>query len=247
MIAHFLLSSFLIFLMNTAIIVAAGNGTRFGPQPKQFIEILGKPLITHTLERFEACPSVDEIVLALPELAITEFQASQFAAGITKLVKIVAGGATRSESVQNALRAVGTNTIIVAVHDGARPLVTVEEISATIEKAAETGAACLVAAVTDTLKTICGNEITGTLDRDKLRRALTPQVFRLEVLRKAFETGEIGEAVTDECYLVEKLGHPISFVEGSSRNIKITTPDDLAFAAAVLLSEQPAYVGVEAP
>ncbi len=221
--------------MNTAIIVAAGSGTRFGSdRPKQFVEILGKPLIIHTLERFEACQSVGEIILVLSPNAIAEFEIAKFRSGIKKLKQIVPGGATRAESVRNGLDAVGADTKVVAVHDGARPLVSVDEIAATIERATETGAACLVAAVTDTIKTIRGDEISGTLDRDKLRRALTPQAFRIEVLRSAFELGDLSEAATDECYLVEKLGHPISFVEGSSRNIKITNPDDLMVAEVYL-------------
>jgi 2-C-methyl-D-erythritol 4-phosphate cytidylyltransferase len=87
--------------------------------------------------------------------------------------------------------------------------------------------------VTDTIKTVSGDEISGTLDRNKLRRALTPQVFKVEVLRRAFDLGELSDAVTDECYLVEKLGHPIAFVEGSSRNIKITHREDLGLAEAM--------------
>jgi 2-C-methyl-D-erythritol 4-phosphate cytidylyltransferase len=90
------------------------------------------------------------------------------------------------------------------------------------------------ASVTDTIKTIRGGEISGTLDRNQLRRALTPQVFRTEVLRRAFEGVELNDEITDECYLVEKLGHPIAFVDGSSRNIKITTPEDLALARVLI-------------
>ena len=126
---------------------------------------------------------------------------------------------------------------IVAVHDGARPFVTVDEIERTVAKAKETGAACLVAPVTDTIKSIRGDEIADTLDRDKLRRALTPQVFRKELLQRAFELGDLSEAVTDECYLVEKLGHPIAIVEGGANNIKITHPDDLAFAGLLAKSK----------
>ena len=221
--------------MNTAIIVAAGSGSRFGSeQLKQFVEILGKPIIIHTLERFEACPEVDEIVLVLSESAIAEFQISNFGSEISKLKKLVAGDSTRAGSVRKGLNAVNSQTEIVVIHDGARPLVSVDEIAATIEKAKEIGAACLVGAVTDTIKTIRGDEISGTLDRAKLRRALTPQAFKIEVLRSAFALGDVSEAATDECYLVEKLGHPIAFVEGSSRNIKITYPNDLIFAEAML-------------
>ncbi len=219
-------------MKTTAIIVAAGSGTRFNSDvPKQFLEILGKPVVAHTLERFQACPSVDSIVLVLAEEKIDEFRQQNFK--FDKLEHIVAGGATRAESVLKGLNLIEPETI-VAVHDGARPLVSVDEIEQTIEKAKETGAACLAARVTDTIKTIRGNEISGTLDRNKLRRALTPQAFRIEILRRAFESGDLNETVTDECYLVEKLGHPIAFVEGSSRNIKITHQEDLILAEFTL-------------
>ena len=221
--------------MNTAIIVAAGSGKRFkSDKPKQFVEIHGKPLIFHTLERFQAARSIDSVILVLPEDQIEYFNAIGGRFPIAKLFGVVAGGATRAESVRNGLDAIAFETEIVAVHDGARPLVTTEEIDATVEKAKTAGAACLVAAVTDTIKSVRGEEIANTLDREKLRRALTPQAFHVDVLRRAFELGDLSEAVTDECYLVEKLGHPIGFVEGSSRNIKITHSDDLIIAGVFL-------------
>jgi 2-C-methyl-D-erythritol 4-phosphate cytidylyltransferase len=221
--------------MNTAIIVAAGSGTRFkSTTPKQFVEINGKPLLIHTLERFEAARSVDSVIVVLPEDRIDEFEAIIQRFQPTKIFAVVSGGATRAESVRNGLDAIALDEGVVAVHDGARPLVTPDEIDATIEKAEVTGAACLVAPVTDTIKTINGKEIANTLERDKLRRALTPQAFHVELLRKAFEQAELNEAVTDECYLVEKLGHPISIVEGSARNIKITQADDLITASEFL-------------
>lgn len=221
--------------MNTAIIVAAGSGTRFNSEkPKQFVEINGKPLIAHTIERFEAAESVDSIVLVIARDSIDEFQTIVEKFKLQKVSKVVEGGATRAESVRNGLGMVRNETAVVAVHDGARPLVTPEEIDATISKAAEFGAACLVAPVTDTIKTIRGGEIAATLDRTHLRRALTPQAFRIEVLRAAFEAVALDESVSDECYLVEKLGHPISIIEGSSRNIKITHPDDLLIAQRFL-------------
>lgn len=222
-------------MKTTAIIVAAGSGSRFNSDiPKQFIEIHGKPVIVHALERFQAAPSVDSIVLVLAGDQVAGFESD----AISKLTKVVAGGTTRAESVLNGLNAVDAGTEIVAVHDGARPLVAVDEIERTIATAKETGAACLVAAVTDTIKSVRGDEIAATLDRDKLRRALTPQAFRIEVLKKAFELGDLSDAVTDECYLVERLGHPIAFVEGSSRNIKITHAEDLIFAEAYLRQDQ---------
>jgi 2-C-methyl-D-erythritol 4-phosphate cytidylyltransferase len=221
--------------MNTAIIVAAGSGTRFkSTTPKQFVEINGKPLIIHTLERFEAARSVNSVVVVLPEDRIDEFGALAQRFQLAKIFAVVSGGVTRAQSVRNGLDAVALEDGVVAVHDGARPLVTPDEIDETIGKATATGAACLVAHVTDTIKTINGDEIANTLDRNKLRRALTPQAFHVELLRKAFEQADLGEAVTDECYLVEKLGHPISIVEGSSRNIKITQADDLVIASEFL-------------
>jgi len=220
-------------MKTTAIIVAAGAGSRFkSDTPKQFLEINGKPVIVHTLERFQAAPSIDSIVLVLSEGQANAFDAE----AVSKLEKVVAGGETRAHSVLNGLNAVNADTEIVAVHDGARPLVNVEEIEATIAKAKETGAACLTAPVTDTIKSVRGGEIAATLDREKLRRALTPQAFKIEVLRSAFEGVDLNDSVTDECYLVEKLGHPIAIVEGSSRNIKITHPEDLILAEALLKS-----------
>ncbi len=222
--------------MNTAIIVAAGSGTRFGSAtPKQFIEILGKPLIIHTLERFESCPLIDEIVLVLPTEEIENFQKTAGKFNLKKLAKIIAGEQTRAESVLNGLNSIDKNLVeIVAVHDGARPLVSVGEITKTIEKARETGAACLVANVTDTIKEISGGKLVGTIDRRQLRRALTPQAFRYEILQKAFANSNLSEAATDECFLVEKLGFEIAIVEGNAQNIKITTPEDFILAEALL-------------
>lgn len=221
--------------MNSAIIVAAGSGTRFGAErPKQFLEIAGKPLIFHTLLRFENCAAIDEIILVLPENEIENFRAISENQNLKKLKKIIAGGKTRAESVFNGLKSVNENCEIVAVHDGARPLVSSVEISATIEKAKETGAACLTAKVTDTIKKVEGDKITGTIDRETLRRALTPQCFKIEILRAAFENADLSEAVTDECFLVERLGCEIAFVDGSARNIKITTREDFAIAETLL-------------
>ncbi|HQU92654.1 MAG TPA: 2-C-methyl-D-erythritol 4-phosphate cytidylyltransferase [Pyrinomonadaceae bacterium] len=221
-------------MTTTAIIVAAGSGSRFkSDTPKQFLEINGKSVLAHTLERFEAAPSVSCVVLVLAADLTDFFDIGPY----PKLMHVVAGGTTRARSVGNGLAMVPRDTEIVAVHDGARPLVTVDEIERTIAKAKATGAACLVAPVTDTIKSVRGEEIADTLNRDKLRRALTPQAFKIEVLKKAFEGVELNEAVTDECYLVEKLGHPIAIVEGSPRNIKITHLEDLILAEALLNSE----------
>jgi 2-C-methyl-D-erythritol 4-phosphate cytidylyltransferase len=222
--------------MNTAIIVAAGSGTRFGSKtPKQFLEILGKPLIIHTLFAFENCPQVDAIVLVLSSDETANFLKIVGKYNIKKLVKIVSGGTSRAESVLRGFNAIRqTNAEIVAVHDGARPCVTSLEISQTLEKAKVTGAACLVANVTDTIKEVADGKIITTIDRTKLRRALTPQAFRYDILKRALFENEIGEIATDECYLVEKLGVEVSIVEGKSTNIKVTTQEDLAIAEQIL-------------
>lgn len=156
--------------MNIAIIVAAGSGLRFGAElPKQFRSLAGRPLLAHTFERFDLCPSIDEIVLVLSDDGRRRFES--LAISSSKPVTIVEGGPTRAASVMNGLAAVADDDAIVAIHDGARPLVSVSEITNVIDKAQETGAACLTAEITDTIKTVSGGEITGTLDRQRLRRA----------------------------------------------------------------------------
>jgi 2-C-methyl-D-erythritol 4-phosphate cytidylyltransferase len=226
--------------MNTAIIVAAGLGKRFGGStPKQFFELKGKPVVIHTMLRFEACPVVDEIILVLPVEHKASFLQLAQKFPLKKLSKIIGGGATRAESVLNGLKAVRAETAgIVAVHDGARPLVSSDEIAETIRKAEETGAALLTAPVTDTIKEISGENIVGTINRNSLRRALTPQCFRYDILKKAYDRVTDFSAATDESYLVEKAGFPVAFVEGSASNIKITNAEDLALAEFLLSSER---------
>jgi 2-C-methyl-D-erythritol 4-phosphate cytidylyltransferase len=222
--------------MNSAIIVAAGRSERFGGNtPKQFLELLGKPVVIHTMLKFEACPAVDELILVLPAEHKAGFIETAQKYPLKKLTKIIGGGASRAESVLNGLKAVRAETAgIVAVHDGARPLVTSDEIAETIARAVQTGAAVLTAPVPDTIKAVSGGEITGTIDRNSLRRALTPQCFRYEILKRAYELADDFAAATDESYLVEKAGFPVSFVEGSAANIKITTPEDLALASFLM-------------
>ncbi|NJM52220.1 MAG: 2-C-methyl-D-erythritol 4-phosphate cytidylyltransferase [Blastocatellia bacterium] len=213
---------------------------RFGSQtPKQFLKLGSKPLIIHTLECFQSCPSINQIILVLPAHQTTGFLQIISQYGITKLTKIVAGGATRAESVWKGFKVIqAIKAKIVAVHDGARPLVTPEEITACIEQAEETGAAILVAPVTDTIKEIKDGKIIQTIDRNKLRRALTPQCFKYEILKKAFANVEnLSESATDESFLVEKLGVEVSVVEGSARNIKVTTKEDLRLVESLLKKE----------
>ena len=131
----------------------------------------------------------------------------------------------------------GGETEIVAVHDGARPLVSCQEITETIRLATETGAACLVGKVNDTIKDVSSGKISATVNRENLSRALTPQCFRVEILKRAFENADLTSAATDECFLVEKFGVEIAFIDGSAQNIKVTTQDDLKIAELFLKSK----------
>ena len=226
--------------MNSAIIAAAGAGTRMASdRPKQFLLLAGTPLIIHTLRQFEQCDSVDEVIVVLPAEESAGFLSLAGKFGLRKISRVVPGGATRADSVKRGLMAIRSATAeIVAVHDGVRPFVTVEEIEATITAARSDGAAILVAPVTDTIKQVNDRRVVNTLDRAGLRRALTPQCFHYDVLRRAYQHADVNDpSLTDESALVEKLGIPISIVEGSARNIKITTAEDLAIAEAILATD----------
>ena len=224
--------------MNSAIIVAAGTGTRFGGDvPKQFVDLAGKPVLAHTLEKFQLCEYVDEIVLVLRADVVSSLTRYLDAGTFTKLTAVVAGGPTRAQSVFNGLAAVDSRCEIVAIHDAARPFVTERDIGLVLASARKSGAACLVRQVHDTIKRIDGGNIVATLDRSNLRRAQTPQAFDIKMLRQAFDSALLDESVTDECSLVERLGIHISIIEGSSRNIKITTMEDLRLAEARLRIE----------
>jgi 2-C-methyl-D-erythritol 4-phosphate cytidylyltransferase len=222
--------------MNVAIIVAAGSGVRAGGgEPKQFRALAGVPLLLHTLGRFEECAAIDEIVLVAPARA-TNFHLSASPFKFTKLARVVEGGATRTESVWRGLQTLDeTRARIVAVHDGVRPFVTTAEIERTIRAAGETGAAVLCAPVTDTIKVVEGERIARTLPRETLRRALTPQCFRYELLLRAFARARAEEIeATDDSALVELCGAEVALVEGDARNIKITRPEDFALAEILL-------------
>jgi 2-C-methyl-D-erythritol 4-phosphate cytidylyltransferase len=223
--------------MNTAIIAAAGRGNRMASDlPKQFLLLAGLPIIFHTLRRFEECESIHEIIVVLPAEESAGFLSMAGKFGLRKLTKVVPGGSTRADSVKRGLMAIRAATVdVVAVHDGVRPFVTVEEIDQTVTAAREIGAAILVAPAVDTIKEIDSDSVVRTLDRKQLRRALTPQCFRYDILMRAFENIDVSDpSITDESFLVEKLGQRVAIVEGSSPNIKITTKQDLLMAEAYL-------------
>jgi 2-C-methyl-D-erythritol 4-phosphate cytidylyltransferase len=193
-------------------------------------------VIIHTLRVFEECESIDEVIVVLPAAESAGFLSLAGKFNLRKVARVVPGGATRADSVKRGLMAIRTATVeIVVVHDGVRPFVTVEEIDNTVAAAKADGAAILVAPVTDTIKEIGATSVLRTLDRGVLRRALTPQCFRYELLREAYQHADVSDpSLTDESALVEQLGRPVSVVEGSARNIKITTAEDLAIAEAIL-------------
>ena len=225
--------------MNVAIIAAAGRGKRFGGRrPKQFLELAGTPVIIHTLRRFEQCSEIQEVVVVLPAQDTAGFLALAGKYGLRKLARIVAGGATRSESVWRGLQTIRAATAeIIAVHDGVRPFVTSEEIGRTVQAAETCGAAILTAPVIDTIKEVENEHVVRTLRRTRLRRALTPQCFRYDLLRRAYEQSpEIVEDATDDSSLVESLGFTVSTIEGDARNIKITRTEDIALGEILLKS-----------
>jgi 2-C-methyl-D-erythritol 4-phosphate cytidylyltransferase len=225
--------------MNIALIAAAGSGTRMaGERPKQFLQLAGTPIIIHTLKAFEQCDSIQEIIVVLPADASAEFLDAASKYGLRKVTKVVPGGATRAESVKRGLMSIRAATAeIVAVHDGVRPFVTSEEIRDTVHAATENEAAILVSRATDTIKQVNNDSVVKTLERSELRHALTPQCFRYELLRRAYERVDVADpSLTDDSLLVERLGVKVAIVEGSSRNIKITTPEDLLLAEVLLKS-----------
>jgi 2-C-methyl-D-erythritol 4-phosphate cytidylyltransferase len=228
--------------MNVAIIPAAGSGTRLGGNlPKQFLPLAGIPLIFHTLLRFEICPDIDAVAVALPVSDIVEMGDAISERAFHKPFHLVPGGKERSDSILNALEAIaGMSPDIVVVHDAVRPFISTTDISAVIQRAQEIGAAILAIPATDTIKEVENGLITRTLDRRKIYRAQTPQAFRYELLLQANHAARAdnvpSELMTDDSLLIERLGAPIAIVEGSPDNLKITTPEDFKLAEKMISS-----------
>ena len=212
--------------MNTAIIVAGGNSTRFG-QDKQFFEIKKIPVLIRTLLAFDCSALIDNIVVVTKEENFSSLGELISEYGISKPVKMVEGGDTRQRSVMNGLMASGGSTI-VAIHDGARPFVSASDIDALVEKAGECGAIAPAVTIPDTVIEVSGDRLLSVADRDKLRLIQTPQVFDYEKIlsahKKAEEDGFVG---TDDCSLIRYLGGEIVIAEGNPHNIKITSFEDV--------------------
>ncbi len=224
------------------LIPAAGMGRRMGSTlNKQYLSLAGRPILAHTLALFDSHPQIDHIFVISPAAEITycrEEVVGRF--GFGKVRQIVPGGAERQDSVANGLAACSpADGDVVLVHDGVRPLFPGRLIAEVIATARAVGGCVVGVPVKDTVKVVSGQRITGTPDRNSLWLAQTPQAFTGEVLRLAYQRALAdGFRGTDDASLVEHLGRPVAMLAGSERNIKITTPDDLVVAQALLAALQ---------
>lgn len=217
-----------------AVIVAGGTGNRMNSDiPKQFIEVLGKPIIAYTINAISNCSDIDEIIIVtLPEyLVYCKDLIEDF--GFNKVSKIVCGGSTRQESVFNGLKELSEDTDIVAIHDGARPLINSETITKCINAACEFGCAAVGVKMKDTVKVVDSEGIIEyTADREKLWQVQTPQIFKKDIIVNLHN--ESNALATDDCYLAEKAGYKVKMVEGEYENIKITSPQDIFIMKGLL-------------
>ena len=223
--------------MVTALVLAAGRSTRMGGGAnKQFIELLGKPLLYYSLAAFEACAAVEAVILVRrpEETAQAEGVVQEY--GFRKVVRFADGGVERQNSVWNGLAQCDPATEIVAAHDGARPLITTELIEATVQSARRYGTGIAATKVVDTIKEADEQRrVLRTVDRTRLWAMQTPQTVRFELLRRAYaKVLETHQLVTDEAAAVELLGEPVQLVNTPFLNLKITTPADLMVAEALL-------------
>jgi 2-C-methyl-D-erythritol 4-phosphate cytidylyltransferase len=224
-------------MKTTALIVAAGSSVRFGGSiPKQFVAVAGRPLLAWTLERFENARSIDDIVMVVAEDRLLNLS-DEIMAGSrpTKVVKVIAGGATRQESVLRGLESLSESTRLVAIHDGARPLTSPLDIDAVVQAAAVEKAAILASRVPDTVKKVADGYVMSTLNRNDFWLAQTPQVFERELILAVHRrAAREGIDATDDATLVEAAGYKVRVVESTSPNMKVTTRDDLRIVEALL-------------
>ncbi|GJM15063.1 MAG: 2-C-methyl-D-erythritol 4-phosphate cytidylyltransferase [Thermodesulfobacteriota bacterium] len=230
--------------INTAAIITAGGlGKRFDGTgdtlPKQFIPLSGKPVIAYSILSFESSKLINEIAIVVPENWV-EYTKTEIVDkfDIKKVSKVISGGDERQDSVKIGLRSLSKIPSIVVVHDGVRPLVTIQTIDEVITQAEKTGGAIAAIPATDTIKKSAPEHtIKNTLRRENIWFAQTPQAFRYEILKEAFEkASEDGYLGTDEAELVERLGKEVKLVKSSKYNIKITTPEDLELGEIFLAS-----------
>ncbi len=230
-----------------AILPAAGLGTRMGAEtPKQFLELDGMPLVIFTLRRLAACEAITEFFIATLAEEVAALRERIQKEKLGRPVRVVRGGGNRQESVGNALAEAPADAELVLVHDAVRPLVTREQVARVIAVARERGAAILGIPAIDTVKEVKRASlpqdvalITGTIPRERIVLAQTPQVFSSKLLREAFAKAVLdGVTASDEAVLVERLGHDVYVVLGSERNLKITKPADMDLARFYLEQER---------
>lgn len=220
----------------TAIVPAAGTSSRMGSENKLFMHLNCVPVLTRTLQAIDKAELVDEIIVATRQELLEEVAQLCAQAGLRKKVKVVLGGATRTESVLAAAMEANPKAQLLAVHDGARPLVLPEDFDHVIRFACNTYAAAPAVPVTDTVKVADETGlITATPDRSTLFAVQTPQVFQADLLKAALQAAlQDGATLTDDCAAVERLGKQVYLTTGNRENIKITTPVDIAIAEAIL-------------
>ena len=216
-----------------AVIVAAGTASRMGGIDKVMAQLEGEPMILRTVRTFVKCDAIKEIVIVTrPDLIVP---ITNLCKNFEKVIAVVAGGASRQESVQLGLNALMGKCKLVAVQDGARPLITEAVIDRTVRAAHTYGAAAPAIPVKDTIKVVRGGVVDHTPNRKTLNAVQTPQVFDFDLLRGALKKAkEDGAEITDDCSAVERLGMSVKIVEGDERNIKVTTPMDLHIAKLLL-------------
>ena len=221
-----------------AIVLAAGQGRRMGGgPPKQFVSLAGRPLLFHALAAFERASQVDRVVLVTLADRVDRCREDVRWWDMGKVTAVVAGGERRQDSVAEGLGAVPTAASVIAVHDGARPLILPEQIDAVVDLARRKGSAVLGTPVTDTVKEIEDGRVLHTLDRSRRWCVQTPQAFRATIFREAHgEAARRGYEGTDDTSLVEHLNVPVYVVVGREDNLKITAPEDLAMANSILRS-----------
>lgn len=219
----------------SVVVVAAGNARRMEGIDKILTPLGELPVLIHTLYAFQDCDAFDEIVVVTREDLLMEVSRLCRDYHMDKVRKVVVGGQERTHSVRNGLREVRPDADLIAIHDGARPLVTRELLEKTVKKAAETGAAAPAIPVTDTIKRADKGQTVETVDRSSLFAVQTPQIFQAGLIRAAVEKAiQDGEVLTDDCACVERLGMKVTLTQGSRENIKITTPFDLLLGSAIL-------------
>lgn len=223
-----------------ALVAAAGSSSRMGGVNKLLEPLDGIPVLARTLTALQLAEQVDEIVVATREEDLVEISHLCQTYGITKCTKVVRGGESRAHSVLLAALEASPETELLAVQDGARPLVTPELIGRVITAAARCDAAAPAVPVKDTVKTVREDgAVEQTLDRDALRAVQTPQVFQADLLKAALQSAVENQIpITDDCSAVERLGKVVFLVEGDEENLKITTPVDLILAEAILQARE---------